>query len=347
GPCARASPQGRRRNMATHRGRWIRNFSEHVMNRRHRAFSLLELLVSIAIIMVLVGLLLVSLRGVKASATRTDSLNSLREMSLAYSQYSDEHRKRLMPGYIGENLFADGEPFENLIVKLPAGEVLDPEDAQSYVWRLAPYVDHAWETFFTDTRDQGLLSELHGEFGNGIYGPGTAGANEIGISERPAYGLNSIFVGGDSFHGGSEVTPFNPWNTLGNDPIAATRFSEVKNPSRLIIFAPTAKAGTGDEVYEDPELGFCELRPPYLVLDDPSPSGEWIDAQWTVGVGGLVEQTVTGQYASGAGLPIARSGKNLMPVAHLDGSAVVEQISDISRDMRRWDPFEVGRRVTR
>lgn len=310
------------------------------MNRRHSAFSLLELLVSIAIIMVLVGLLLVSLRPVRAAATRTDSLNALRQMSLAYSSYSDEHRKRLMPGYIGENLFADGEPFENLIVKLPAGEVLDRRDAQSYVWRLAPYVDHAWETFFTDTRDQGLLSELHGEFGNGVYGPGTAGANEIGISERPAYGLNSIFVGGDSVHGGQDVVNRNPWNTLGNDPIAATRFSEVKNPSRLIIFAPTVMV----EADLDESLGFCELRPPYLEFD---PSADaWINPQWKVGVGGLVEQTPMGLYADGAGLPIARSGKNLMPVAHLDGSAVVEQISDISRDMRRWDPFEVGRRVT-
>ncbi|MCH8152878.1 MAG: prepilin-type N-terminal cleavage/methylation domain-containing protein [Planctomycetes bacterium] len=323
------------------------------MNRRHRAFSLLELLVSIAIIMVLVGLLLVALRPVKAAATRTDSMNALKQMALAYSQYSDEHRKRLMPGYIGEDLFGLGQPFENLIVKLPTGEVLDHEDAQSYVWRLAPYVDHAWETFFTDTRDQGLLSDLEAEFSDGVYGPGTADPDEIGISERPAYGLNSIFVGGDSVHGGTYVTDRHPWNTLGNDAIAATRFSEVKNPSRLILFAPTALANTnysppGDpNVYEDPELGFCELRPPYLVLDDPSPSGEWIDAQWIVGVGGLVEQTGTGEYDSGAGLPIARNGKNLMPVAHLDGSAVVEQISNISRDMRRWNPFEVGRRVTR
>lgn len=312
------------------------------MNRRHRAFSLLELLVSIAIIMVLVGLLLVSLRGVKAAATRTDSLNSLREMSLAYSQYSDEHRKRLMPGYIGEGLFADGELFENLIVKLPAGEVFDPEDAQSYVWRLAPYVDYAWETFFTDTRDQGLLSELEAEFGNEVYGPGTANGTEIGISERPAYGLNSIFVGGDSVHGGPEVTPFNPWNTPGNDPIAATRFSEVKNPSRLIIFGPTAKAGTGNEVYEDPELGFCELRPPYTVLDGDT----WTNMQWFVGVNYEVTRHTDGDYGNGAGLPIARAGKDQIPLAHLDGSATVEQIVNVSRDMRRWDPFEVGRRVT-
>ncbi|MCH8342734.1 MAG: type II secretion system protein [Planctomycetes bacterium] len=321
------------------------------MNRRHRAFSLLELLVSIAIIMVLVGLLLASLRPVKAAATRTDSMNALKQMALAYNSYSDEHRKRLMPGYIGADLFADGEPFENLIVKLPAGEVLDRTDAQSYVWRLAPYVDHAWETFFTDTRDHGLLSELEAEFGKGVYGPAGDGDIDGGISERPAYGLNSIFVGGDSFHGGEYATDRNPWNGT-MEKIAATRFSEVKNPSRLIIFAPTALANRNynppndPDVYEDPELGFCELRPPYLVLDDPSPSGQWIDPQWTVGVGGLVEQSRTGEFDDGAGLPIARSGKNLMPVAHLDGSAVVEQISDLSRDMRRWDPFEVGRRVT-
>ena len=328
------------------------------MNRRHRAFSLLELLVSIAIMMVLVGLLLVSLRPVRAAATRTDSMNALKQMALAYNQYSDDHRKRLMPGYIGADLFEPGQPFENLIVKLPDGTPLDQCDsdicdAGSYVWRLAPYVDHAWETFFTDTRDQGLLSKLAAEYGCGIYGPGSAAGPvlcpnigiSIGISERPAYGLNSIFVGGDSVHGGSGVTPFNPWNTSGNDPIAATRFSEVKNPSRLILFAPTAKADpSGAAVYEDPELGFCELRPPYLELDPTA--NTWINSQWTVGVGGLVEQTALGQYVDGAGLPIARSGKNLMPVAHLDGSAIVEQISDISRDMRRWDPFEVGRRVT-
>lgn len=315
------------------------------MNRRHRAFSLLELLVSIAIIMVLVGLLLVSLRGVRASATRTDSMNALKQMALAYSQYSDEHRKRLMPGYIDNDVLAKLD----ITAELPNGTVLNQCDgnicdAGSYVWRLAPYVDHAWETFFTDTRDQGLLSELEAEFGKGIYGPGTVGADEIGISERPAYGLNSIFVGGDSIHGGAYATDRNPWTPaagLEDEILAATRFSEVKNPSRLIIFAPTVML----EADLDESLGFCELRPPYL--DDST--GEWIDPQWIVGTGGMVERppSIGEGDDAGAGLPIARSGKNLIPIAHLDGSAVVEQISDISRDMRRWNPFEVGRRVTR
>jgi hypothetical protein len=61
-----------------------------------------------------------------------------------------------------------------------------------------------------------------------------------------------------------------------------------------------------------------------------------------VGRQGLVQQTSNGEYADPAGLPIDRSGKDLMPVAHLDGSTVVEQLSSLSRDMRRWSPFEVG-----
>ena len=58
-----------------------------------------------------------------------------------------------------------------------------------------------------------------------------------------------------------------------------------------------------------------------------------------------MEQT-GGEYSDGAGLPIARSGKDLIPVAHLDGSTVVIEISKLSRDMRFWSPFEVGLRAT-
>jgi prepilin-type N-terminal cleavage/methylation domain-containing protein len=316
------------------------------MNRRNRAFTLLELLVVIAIIALLVGLVAVSLRTVRASATRSKSLGALRQMMLGYKQYADEHRGHLMPGYIGDNLFNLNQPFVDLVVRLPGGAELDPLDSQSYVWRLAPYLDNAWETFFTDMSDPGSLNRFHQDFGAQIYGPADpAAAYLFGISERPSYGLNSIFVGGDSVHGGTDITDRNPWT--GTRPkIAATRLSEVKNPSRLIVFAPTGLVNTlePDEVYEDPVVGFCELRPPYLEIE---PSGQaWGPPQWWAGERGLVEKTPEGEYAEGAGLPIDRSGKDMLPVVHLDGSAVVEQFSKLSRDMRRWSPFEVGPRPT-
>jgi prepilin-type N-terminal cleavage/methylation domain-containing protein len=319
------------------------------MSCRNRAFTLMELLVVVAIIGLLVGVVVVSMQAVRASATRSESLGALRQMALAYGQYTDAHRGRLMPGYLDESVLTQ----LNIRAELENGTRLDQAycaggmcDAGSYVWRLAPYLDNAWLTFFTDSAagTQSVFVAEYGDPNNPIYGPSGASAYIGGISERPSYGLNSIFVGGDSFHGGAGVTDRNPW-TGSQDKVAATRLSEVKNPSRLILFGPAALAGTGD-TYENPEVGFCELRPPYLVLNDPGdPSAPWEEPQWKVGVGGLVEQT-GGQYNDGAGLPIARTGKDLLPIAHLDGSTVVIETSKLSRDMRFWSPFEVGLRTT-
>ncbi|MHC4126980.1 MAG: type IV pilin protein [Planctomycetota bacterium] len=317
------------------------------MSCRNKAFTLMELMVVVAIIALLVGIVIVSMRGVRASATRSESLGALRQMALAHGQYTDDHRGRLMPGYIDASLFAPGEEFENLRVKLPAGDVLAPEDSQSYVWRLAPYLDDAWLTLFADTTEgpRSVFAAEHGDPVSPIHGPAGSSAYAGGLSERPSYGMNSIFVGGDSWHGGSDISGRHPWQDS-QDKIAATRLSQVKNPARLIVFGPTALANAGNcpAVYEDSEVGFCELRPPYLVLADDS--APWTLDQWTVGIGGRVVQTNAGEYGDGAGLPIARSGQGLMPVAHLDGSAVVAEISTLSRDMRHWSPFEVGLRAT-
>ncbi|MHC4414055.1 MAG: type II secretion system protein [Planctomycetota bacterium] len=315
------------------------------MSRSLTAFTLLELLVSVAIMALLVGLVAMSLRGVRSSASRAESTGALRQILAGYAGYSNDHRQRLLPGYVDATLFGPGQPFEGHTAKLPAGEPLDPLDTQSYVWRLAPYLDDAWRAFFIDL-DAGSLSNLQAEFESGVYGPYGDNSPPLGgISERPAYGLNSIFVGGDSAHGGAGVVNRNPWTPADPDDVmAATRMSHVKNPSRLIVFAPAAKAATSDpnEVYEDREVGFCELRPPFL--DDTT--GQWTDPQWAVGIGGLVEKTATGAYNGGAGLPIVRAGKNVTPIAHLDGSATVEPVTALWQDMGRWNPFEVGRRRT-
>lgn len=316
---------------------------------------MIELMVVIAIIVLLVTLVAVSLKTVRGSARRTVSLSALKQIMVGYRSYSDDNRGQLMPGFIGTNLFDPGEPFENLRVTLPDGTLLEPEDKQSYVWRLAPYVDNAWEVFYTELRDEGLMAQLHAEHTCGIYGPGSASTVSCpsvpvpaGISERPTYGLNSIFVGGDSEHGGQVVKDMNPWTPIDPDVvIAATRFTQVKNPARLIVFGAAAKVDDsfGSQVYEDQVLGFCELRPPYLNLD--LDANMWIEPQWRVATRGLVEKSGTGFYGEPwAGLPIVRNGNDLIAVGLLDGSASLEQPSNLSRDMRWWSPFEVGSRKT-
>ena len=40
---------------------------------------------------------------------------------------------------------------------------------------------------------------------------------------------------------------------------------------------------------------------------------------------------------------ILASARNQMPVANLDGSATIEQISALASDMGRWSPYVVTR----
>jgi prepilin-type N-terminal cleavage/methylation domain-containing protein len=172
------------------------------MSCRNKAFTLMELMVVVAIIALLVGLVIVSMRGVRASASRSESLGALRQMVLAHGQYTTEHRGRLMPGYMDQEVLQQLE----LSAKLEDGTELDWTvcnssicDAGSYVWRMAPYLDHAWLTFFADM-GRSPRSRFVDDFDNEVYGPADYpdAAFEYGIAARPSYGLNSIFVGGDS-----------------------------------------------------------------------------------------------------------------------------------------------------
>ena len=61
---------------------------------RHKAFTLIELLVVVAIIAILAGLLLPSLAKAKSKAKQTVCLNDLRQMSLGFRVWANDHRDR-------------------------------------------------------------------------------------------------------------------------------------------------------------------------------------------------------------------------------------------------------------
>ena len=67
---------------------------------RRQAFSLIELLVSIAIIGLLIGLLLPALNSSRESARLTKCRNNLKQIALACQQFHGIHR--VFPGYGGE-----------------------------------------------------------------------------------------------------------------------------------------------------------------------------------------------------------------------------------------------------
>jgi hypothetical protein len=166
---------------------------------------------------------------------------------------------------------------------------------------------------------------------------------ELGIAAVPSFGLNSIFVGGDSLHGGPAAAGYVPWRNGASAETAATRISAVRSPAQLIVFAPAARAATGAPATPDAmpyrtdeRYGYGELRPPFLTLAGSAWSGQ----QWKATGRGTVQRVSGGEFDP-AGLPICRHGDDRYPVANLDGSTTVESLIELAlpSSMRRWSPL--------
>ncbi len=159
-------------------------------------------------------------------------------------------------------------------------------------------------------------------------------------------------------HGGDLITARNPWNpTIPSDILAATRLSEVKNPAKLIVFAPAVHWG---EVVDPPvplvrtppitslAFGYSELRPPFILLDRDNPDADnreqWHMVQtFTILEGDFNAEDGQGRPIGG-GVPVARWGKDLIPTGRLDGSVITDDLQQLAQDEegRNWSPHATG-----
>src|SRR5262245_20493624 len=113
------------------------------MTRRHRGFTLTEVLVVIAIIAVLIGLLLPAVQRVREAGNRTVCVNNLRQLGLACLHF-ETFNGRLPPGYLGPRLDRNQDvygPFEHQYQHVGLLAILLPYAEQENVFRSLRQID--------------------------------------------------------------------------------------------------------------------------------------------------------------------------------------------------------------
>jgi prepilin-type N-terminal cleavage/methylation domain-containing protein/prepilin-type processing-associated H-X9-DG protein len=192
-----------------------------------RAFTLVELLVTLAIIGLLAGLGNAAYQKASSSSRQTMEMSAARNLGQALQNYIQDNDGSILPGYL--------DPRDSRVAdaRNDKGQSISPTHAaQRYPWRLLPYMNY-------QIRGGVWVNKLASQI------PETDPYRDYLVSLVPTLGMNITYVGGDS-------------RNVQLPGRCATRINRVTHPSELIAFA------SGQ--YEDPNYGkldgYFEIKPP-------------------------------------------------------------------------------------
>lgn len=208
---------------------------------RSNGFSLIELLVAVAVVGVLSGLVVAGVGKVRQAAATAEATAGARSLIHAYLLTPAQNEGRYMIGYgdTGENLDPPGFP------PIASSE----EHAKRYPWRIAPLLDERLASLYVGPHQD--------------YYERIASKSAYQASLHPSFGMNSIFVGGH-YDGRKHSPGYRPGprsrsRSTYPDDFWVLRPADAHAPSELIVFVSSLYASPAD--YPDP-VGFFRVNPP-------------------------------------------------------------------------------------
>jgi len=236
-----------------------------------RAFTIVELLVTVGIIAVLAGLLLAGIGSARGAAQSRRQASNLRQLHVAWTMYADQANGSILPGFIETKVQEAWKIRAKAPAKIPGSDSdrLSRDVSQSYPWRLMPCIDNAWDVMM----DQRPGEATGATAVSATPWPGSTGAPDpLGsitalaeetpgrtVALQPSFGYNAWHIGG-VWRARAEGPPrlaFGDAHALG--PLASTlgtsttaslgvvlqKLAAARLPDRLTIFCPSAVMPSG------------------------------------------------------------------------------------------------------
>jgi len=284
-----------------------RKWLDGVVGRRglRDGFTLVELLVVIAVIAVMISILLPGLAKCRLAMRKTRELSTAKQVLTAVVMYSNDAKGEVLPGYAKREWVGGG-----MVVLNEAGDRLTGEVAQRYPWRLAGYLNYDFRGMYENVRVLAELREAEADYAG-------FGVNyDYVVSLFPALGMNVNFFGGTERTG-----QFEPGFQRVFGRVHVVRMDSVNRPSRVLMFASArTEAQPGVPIAGNPE-GFFRVDAPFFTRAGGRTWASAYDAKSALP--GLNSGFVSLRY----------DGKAV--TAHADGHAEVLGWDDLG-DMRRW-----------
>ncbi len=200
----------------------------------NNAFSLMEMLVGLAIIAVLSLITVVSVSEVRGYTAMGNEVSAGKTLMSAFHLYASDNGGKLMPGL---NRTLQWVPFKDRRVNFA-------ESPHRYPYRLAPYLDYNLEgSVFVNGNEEQIVDQ---------FGPG-GGLYDYGVSLMPAMGMNMFFVGGILDQSGS----------LHLDQVdeVITRQDQVE--ANIIVFVSAGYRTVGMGRDDEDGLGYHQVNAPH------------------------------------------------------------------------------------